>query len=425
MTPALRFLSNQVWALHPPVFDLLAALFERRANGESVRRTDGTAGTAEPQPEIIGDTAVVSVRGVLARYADQINGECQDQGRSAEHLQRDLLAVAGNPRVKRIVLRIDSPGGTVAGTAETGAVIRQISASGKLVVAFVDGMAASAAYWLASQADEIVMGGPTTEVGSIGVITAHVDATLSNEAEGFRVQVFRTSPLKAPGAFGEALNAEQAASIHRDLADFHAAFTDAVRAGRGLDDAQLAAVTSGELWRPQAAIAKGLADRVATFAELIGSSSVSSVSPPSSTPAVSAAKPKESTMDPKLMAALAALSDTHPTLAAQLVASANKPGATAETLQALVTEAQGKAKDEQLAAATAQLAAAQKTHTEAIAAKDAEIAKLTKIAGLAKGAGNDPGSGAGSARRRSEMSRSEKAAYVRDHGQPAYDALAY
>lgn len=421
MTPALRFLSHQVWAMHPPVFNLLATLLERHARGERQAMwddgsVDAPAQAREPKPAISNGTALVSVRGVIARYADQVNGSCQDQGRSAEQLQRDLQAVASDPRVKRIVLRIDSPGGTVAGTAETGALIRQISASGTRVIAFVDGMAASAAYWLASQADEIVMGSPTTEVGSIGVITAHVDSTKAHEAEGFRVQVFRTSPLKAPGAWGESLTPEQAAAIDRDLADFHAAFAEAVRSGRKLDEAQLAAATTGEMWRPQVAIAMGLADRVSTLAELLGTPS---------TPAVSAAQPKESPMDPKLMAALAAQSEAHPTLAAQLVAAAAKPDATAESLDAVIVAAQAKAKDEQLAALTAQLAAKDAAHATALAAKDAEIARLGKLAGLAAGAGQDPGSGAGSARRRSDMSRGEKAAFVRDHGQAAYDALAY
>lgn len=420
MTPALRFLSNQIWAMHPPVFDLLTTMLKRHARGErQAMGDDGSDAPAQPresQTAIIGNTAVVSVRGVVARYADQVNGSCQDQGRSDEQLQRDLEEAATHPLVKRIILRIDSPGGTVAGAAETGALIRQISASGRRVIAFVDGMAASKAYWLASQADEIVMGSPTTEVGSIGVITAHVDCTKANEEEGIRVQVFRTSPLKAPGACGESLTPEQAAAINRDLADFHAAFTDAVRAGRKLDDAQLAAATTGEMWRPQAAIAMGLADRVATFAELLGTPS---------TPAVSAAKPKESTMDPKLMAALAALSDTHPTLAASLVKEANKPGATAEGLEGFVVAAQSKAKDEQLAALKEQLAAKDTAHTAALAAKDAEIEKLSKLAGLAKAAGSDPGSGAAPARRRSEMSRSDKVAFIRDNGQAAYDALAF
>ena len=128
LTPALRFLSNQVWAIHPPVFDSLAALLESRANGErSAAIPAGASDGGEPGPQIIGDVGVVPIRGVIARYADQINGACQDTGRSAESLQRDLLALESDPRVARIVLRIDSPGGTVAGTAETAAAIRSLS----------------------------------------------------------------------------------------------------------------------------------------------------------------------------------------------------------------------------------------------------------------------------------------------------------
>ena len=433
MTPALRFLSQQVWAIHPPVFSALAALLEDRANGRhqaaaaptTVTRSDGSKGLSEPAPELIGSTAVVPVRGVIARYADQINGACQDTGRSAESLQADLLALAADPRVQRIVLRIDSPGGTVAGTSETAATIREISASGTPVTAYIDGMAASAAYWLASQADEIVMGSPTTEVGSIGVISAYVDSSRAQEAQGFRVSVFRTSPLKAPGAMGESLTREQAAAIERDLADFHSVFADAVSAGRGLNADQLAAATTGEMWRPTAAIAMGLADRVATFDALLAernadaSSASAFHTPPPSTgasmflkktpaPAAAAAPAAPAAAPVAGLSAreLTALCAAHPTIATELADMADQ-GASAADLTAhaeahakqaahTAVVAERDALQAKLAAVTADLAASQADLAKATAERDALQAKLgVKAAHAAAVAGvADPGADA-------------------------------
>jgi len=441
MTPALRFLSNQVWAIHPPVFDILSALLESRANGERTpsARDGDSPGGGEPGPQIIGDTAVIPVRGVIARYADQINGNCQDAGRSAESLQRDLLAMAADPNVKRIVLRIDSPGGTVAGTSETADAIRRVSAGGKPVIAFVDGMAASAAYWLASQADKIVMAGPTSEVGSIGVITAHVDQTRLQENRGVKVQVFRTSPLKAPGAMGETLSLEQARAIDRDLADFHAVFAGGVQAGRGMTDEQIAAATTGEMWRPEAAIAMGLADEMMSWDQLMASAAKlpttkHTISMPAVTSTAGFKQPlkadiaKESMMHVQLMAAMAALALSHPSLSSELIAEAAKPDATPELLTAFANTRSAALADE---AKTKELvdtkAALEQSQTEAKAAAT-ELATLkadhAKLLALAKGAPQDPGLGAPPASKiRSSMTSDEKGAFIAAHGADAYSQL--
>jgi signal peptide peptidase SppA len=377
MSPALRFLSHQTWAIHPPVFEALASLLEARANGQELDHTTASEQDGKERIQILGDTAVISVRGVIARYADQINGACQDQGRSAESLQRDLRAYAGDPRIKRLILRIDSPGGTVAGTAETADLIREISASGKKIIAFVDGLAASAGYWLASQADEIVLAGPTSEVGSIGVITAHVDATKAQDKAGYRVTVLRTSPLKAPGAMGESLTPDQIASIQRDLADFHRVFASAVQAGRGLTDEQIAKVTTGQLWRPDEAIALGLADAVATWEQVLGSTYTTT--PPA---ALTATAQGESTMDIKLQAALTRLAAALPTLAAAIVAKAAEAGTTAEALEAYVKDLQAAEARRVLEAQISDLKAQVESITKAKA--DAEAALKAKADEVAK-----------------------------------------
>lgn len=274
LPPALRFLEANAWALRPEVFEALAEIVARHADGVRLddaqvraamgREDDGAS--AEPRMEMIGTTAVVSLRGVIARYADQVNGACQPAGRSAESLIGDLDALARNPGVQAVVLRIDSPGGTVAGTAEVADAVRALSASGTPVYAFVDGMAASAAYWIASQADEIVAAGPTSAVGSIGIIAALIER---QPASGTKVHVIRSAPLKAPGTAGEAIDERQRASIQQHVDDLHEAFATTVAGGRGMTVAQQAAASTGEVFASKRAQALGLIDSVEPWGAFI------------------------------------------------------------------------------------------------------------------------------------------------------------
>lgn len=286
MSPAIRFISSQHWAIIPGVFDSLLRIVENhdagiRATPEQVRDAQGhraafgmedMASGGEPLMQIRGDTAIIPVRGVLARYSDQINGACQDQGRSAESIQADLAKASQNPNISRIILRIDSPGGSVAGTAETGAAIRAASASGKQVIAFVDGLAASAGYWLASQADQIVASAPGSLVGSIGVIMALVDSSKNQEKAGYKVHVVRSVGLKAPGTAGESLSTEQMASVEKVVGDLHQLFRDTVASGRNLDQKQMDTVATGEVFTAAEGMRLGLVDSIQSWDSVLTSS---------------------------------------------------------------------------------------------------------------------------------------------------------
>lgn len=432
-SPALRFLSTNKWAIVPEVFADLVAIIERHDAGErlsanEVRAAIGDSAdmSGEPTMQVIGNTAVISIRGVIARYADQVNGVCQRGGRSAESIQSDIKSAMANLMVSRIALRIDSPGGSVAGTAETGAAIKAASAAGKPVHAFVDGMAASAAYWLASQADSITASAATAETGSIGVITAHVDETKRNDAKGVRVHVIRSTALKAPGTAGEALNAEQLDAIQREITQLHALFANAVATGRNLSPEQIAQVTTGEMWAAPKAQALGLIDGVQSWDSWLAALSSRGATRTAS---------KTATQKDKAMLTieqLAALTAKHAGKAAEIVALA-KDGKSPEQIEAHI-DALGRTEEmtalkakvtEAEAALTAEKAAAvavKTAHEAALKAKDDEIARLNKIAGV-KPKHEDPGHGEGAGPRRSKMTYSEKGTYQKAHGMAAYQAL--
>ena len=91
-----------------------------------------------------------------------------------------------DPAVKAIVLSIDSPGGTVDGTDNLANAI--FAARGKKpIVALGDGTLASAAYWIASGADQIFASDNSAKIGSIGVVATHEDYSRAEENAGVKV----------------------------------------------------------------------------------------------------------------------------------------------------------------------------------------------------------------------------------------------
>lgn len=134
-----------------------------------------------------------------------------------------------DPRVDRIALEIDSPGGYVAGCDETGMAIADAR---KKTVAVVHNMAASAAYWLATQADEIIAASPSAMVGSIGVAMEIVDRSEANKSRGIQVRTFTST--EAPDKRVDPSTESGAAKITSKLDDLHDVFVSRVAAGRGV-----------------------------------------------------------------------------------------------------------------------------------------------------------------------------------------------
>ena len=133
--------------------------------------------------------AVISVKGVLMKE----DMYCGPAGTAT--LGRIIQQADNHLNISSIVLHIDSPGGTVDGTEALANIIRNTK---KPVVAFVDGLMASAAFWVGSAANEIIASTDTDEIGSVGVIMRFADWQPHWEAQGvkFHTITANTSPEK-------------------------------------------------------------------------------------------------------------------------------------------------------------------------------------------------------------------------------------
>jgi len=169
--------------------------------------------------------SVISIAGALTKYSQF----CGPVGMKT--IGQWIQQADNDSNVSGILLVIDSPGGTVAGTEELGNIIRDTK---KPIVAFIDDQAASAAYWLASQCDEIIANNNTAIVGSIGVLTSFIDAQPALELQGYK---FHT--ITAPQSTDKVKTWNQLRAGNYEeykenfLKIFAEQFINTVKAGRG------------------------------------------------------------------------------------------------------------------------------------------------------------------------------------------------
>ena len=189
---------------------------------------------------------------------------------SYEALRDELRRASEDQAVSTIVLMIDSPGGYVTGVDATGEAIlaaRRV----KPVVAVVEGMCASAAYWLASQCDSIVAA-PFAQLGSIGALQVHVEASRALDAAGIKVTIIRAGARKADANPFEPLVDAGRADAQASVDRIRTAFAAAVVAGRARAELNMAKVlgTEAAMFDADRAVALGLADRIGSLDRFIG-----------------------------------------------------------------------------------------------------------------------------------------------------------
>ena len=265
--PALvsRFFTS-LWALRPEDHHFISELILRRSAGETVTpeqikaAIEGKAyGSPFTSPK--GDVAVISLHGTIMNRAGllTVSGFTSPQDFAAA-----VRAAAADPNVSEIVLSVDSPGGTVDGTNTAAEAVRDATRA-KPVTAVADGMMASGAYWIASQASRVVVD-PTALVGSIGVIATHVDRTKEATEAGIKVSYFRSVEHKALGQPYEALTDEAASDLRDVVAAAHAQFVPADDTKRG---PLSPAAASGRVFTGIEAVTAGLADSVGTLQSVL------------------------------------------------------------------------------------------------------------------------------------------------------------
>ena len=170
----------------------------------------------------------------------------------------EALARLGRSRARAVIVHIDSPGGTTAGSEQLYNALRELQ-SKKPMVVVVDGLAASGAYIAALSAEHIVAQ-ETSLVGSIGVLFQYPNFTDVLKTIGIKVEEVKSSPLKAaPNGF-EPTSPEARAAIEAVVLDSYAWFKGLVKDRRKMDDQLLAQVSDGRVFTGRQAVGLKLVD---------------------------------------------------------------------------------------------------------------------------------------------------------------------
>ena len=192
-------------------------------------------------------------RGEIARLS--IRGLIRGDTERVEAIER-----LGRSSVKAVVVHVDSPGGTTAGSEQLHDALRRLAARKHMVVV-VDGLAASGGYIAAISADHIVAQG-TSLVGSVGVLFQYPNFTDLLKSIGVKVEEIKSSPLKAaPNGF-EPTSPEARAAIEAIVMDSYAWFRGLVQERRHLDGDLVGRVADGRVFTGRQALDLKLVDEL-------------------------------------------------------------------------------------------------------------------------------------------------------------------
>ena len=239
----------------------------REAGGHARAALPDVSTTLVPGRRGRGDVAVIRLAGFISQKPTVFS--FLFGGTSTEQFAAEVVAAMRDESVAAVVVDVDSPGGSVFGVPEAARRIYNARGS-KPLIAVANPIMASAAYYLASQADEIVAT-PSAVVGSIGVIAVHVDRSEALRKEGLKVTLITSGRRKAEGNQTEPLGEEARAAVQERLDYYGELFVSDVARGRRTSSAVVrTGYGEGAYFTAAKARDLGMVDRLATLEEIVG-----------------------------------------------------------------------------------------------------------------------------------------------------------
>lgn len=265
---------RSVWSVRPGALralveqlKLAAAVELSPERIEAMQKLAPKAAT-EVSPSGGGKVAIIPLQGVITPRGGLISLLTGGSPFGLNGFRQELREAASDEEVASIILAIDSPGGLVDLVPETAAEVAAIGAH-KRIVAVAHTEICSAAYWIASQAAEMV-GTPSGRIGSIGVFLCHEEISRMAEEMGVTLTTFRFGRFKAEGNPFEVLSDDAKEHLQEVVDTAGGMFVNAVAAGRGVSAADVEAnYGEGRAFYATRAVEMGLADRVATIEQVI------------------------------------------------------------------------------------------------------------------------------------------------------------
>jgi signal peptide peptidase SppA len=267
----IRLLCDEPWAIIPAKLEAICEFINLKLSGANIE----FQAFVPPQPSVLApgqengaaqNIAVLPIYGVIAHRANMLTN--MSGGMSLQKFGNELSALVNDPDIGAILLDVDSPGGSVAGVEETGDLIAA-AARQKPILAHANATAASAAYWLASQASECWVT-PSGQVGSIGVMAAHQDTSVAQEKLGIKTTVISAGKYKAEGHDSQPLTETARDYMQERVDQYYTTFIQAVARGRHVPEKDVrAGFGQGRVVGAREALEMGMVDGVGTFDHVI------------------------------------------------------------------------------------------------------------------------------------------------------------
>jgi len=180
---------------------------------------------------------------------------------SGERISEEIRRAAHDDKIKAIVFRVNSPGGSAAGSDLVWRAVREAQRRGKPVVVSMGDVAGSGGYYVAMGADAIVAG-PATVTGSIGVVYAKFSVLELMQRVGVGLDVVKSDPVSDALSPARPMTTAELAQLNEVVGELYSTFTTKVAEGRKLDPEATEEVARGRIWSGVAAKARGLVDEL-------------------------------------------------------------------------------------------------------------------------------------------------------------------
>lgn len=183
---------------------------------------------------------------------------------NAEYLRKNLRKALEDNSTKAVLLRVNSPGGTVATSQEIYSLVLKLREAGKPVVVSMSDVCASGCYYIASAADKIIANkGSLT--GSIGVISQGLNYKGLFEKLGLRDQTFKAGKFKDMGNGARELKPEEAKIYQALIDNSYKQFLEDIHVGRGIEMDKLKEIAQGLVYTGEQALEVNLVDELGTY----------------------------------------------------------------------------------------------------------------------------------------------------------------
>ncbi|MGM0568844.1 MAG: signal peptide peptidase SppA [Elusimicrobiota bacterium] len=251
----LPYAALTVLLLLSVVSGLYLILSEDRVSLPSISRDSKTA----------NKIGVVDVQGeIYFPFSD--TGFTPDRG--ANRVIRTLKKYRENDKIDAVIIRVNSPGGTIGAVQEIVSEVNRVKKSGKPVVASVADIGASGGYYVASQADKIIANEGSI-VGSIGVIMASGDFSELLDNLGIKIETIKSGAHKDAGSFHRPLSAPEKEYLQAMVDDAFDQFVVAVSSGRNISIQKVREMSQGQIYTGNQAADMDLIDKLGGFSDAV------------------------------------------------------------------------------------------------------------------------------------------------------------